>query len=134
MIVRSFDGRITMSGKEVAVAIPNAGEARYDVSAGTTGGRLDVLIPDGEPGGGCVALLVQDGKGEYDELVVTEPREFEVDLDGCVKLTLSEYVQVKNALSGIGAKLSEFEDRIAALEGASAPDTGEGCYPSGEEG
>lgn len=143
MVVRSFDGRIAMSGKDVALAIPNTGEVRYEVLAGKHGGRLDVLIPDGETGGGQVVLLVQDGKGEYDELVVTEPRVLVMDSDGRVKLTLSEYVQVGNALSGIGAKLSEFEGRIAVLEtqlsllGAPAlvTRTADGTtYPSGEEG
>jgi len=140
MIVKSVDGLVVMSGKEIAVAIPNEGEIRYKVACG---GRLDVLVPDGEPGGGRVVLLVPDGEGEFDELVVTEPRTLVVGEDGSVKLTLSEYVQVKNALAGIGAMLAQFEGRIAVLEtqlallGSPVPatPTADGTtYPSGEEG
>jgi len=134
MVVRSFDGRIAISGKEVALAIPNTGEARYEVSGGAMGGRLDILIPEGETGGGQVVLLVPDGEGEFDELVVTEPRTLVVGEDGRVKLTLSEYVQAVGALAGIGAKLSEFEGRIAALEVADGKGGSDelASYPSGE--
>ena len=112
MILRSVDGLVAMGGKELAVAIPAAGEVRYEVSPGSVGGRLDVLIPeDQEETLGRVILVV----GE-DELVITSPRTIRVSEDGTVALTLSEYVQVGAALPAIGAKLAGLEERIALLE------------------
>ena len=126
MILRSVDGLVAMSGKELAVAIPAAGEVRYEVSPGSVGGRLDVLIPeDQEKTSGRVILVVPDGTGGSDELVVTSPRTIRVSKDGTVSLTLSEYVQVGAALPAIGAKLAGLEERIALLE--PVPD-----YPSVE--
>lgn len=117
MILRSVDGLVAMGGKELAVAIPAAGEVRYEVSPGSVGGRLDVLIPeDQEETSGRVILVVPDGTGGSDELVVTSPRTIRVSEDGTVSLTLSEYVQASAALSAIPAKLGELEGRIAALE------------------
>lgn len=134
MILRTVDGRVAMSGKELAVAIPESGEARYEVSPGTIGGRLDVLIPEGQSVGGRVILGVPDGQGEFDELVITSPRTLEVDASGRVALTLSEYVQVGGALSAVAEKLGEFEARLSALEHLVTPEAPETMPgPSGEE-
>ena len=143
MILRSADGLVAMSGKELAVAIPSAGEVRYEVSPGSVGGCLCILIPEGQDETlGRVILVVPDGAGSSDELVITSPRTLEVTAGGKVALTLSEYVQASGALSAIPAKLGEFEGRIADLEAlvglmgtpveGEVP-TGEGTtYPSGE--
>lgn len=138
MILRSVDGLVAISGKELALAIPVSGDVRYEVSPGSVGGRLDVLIPeDQDETLGRVILVV----GE-DELVITSPRTLEVTADGTVSLTLSEYIQLGNALSAIPAKLGEMEWRVAALEAAAGGSpaplnvtiSGEGTGPSGEEG
>ena len=140
MILRSVDGLVAMSGKELAVAIPASGDVRYEVSPGGMGGCFDVVIPkEQEETRGRVILEVPDGHGEHDELVITSPRTIRVSEDGAVSLTLSEYVQVSGALSAIPAMLGELEARVAALEAmcgapvalnVTIPGTGTG--PSGE--
>ena len=133
MILRFVDGLVAMVGKELAVAIPAAGEVWYEVSPGSVGGRLDVLIPeDQEKTSGRVILVVPDGKGRLDELVITSPRTLEITGDGTVALTLSEYVQASAALSAIGAKLAGLEARIALLEPSPDYPSVEGEVPTGE--
>lgn len=137
MILRTADGLVAMSCKELAVTIPVAGEVRYEVSPGSVGGSLCILIPEGQNETlGRVILEVPDGAGGSDELVVASPRTLEVTAGGKVALTLSEYVQASGALSAIPAKLGEFEARIAELEAMvglrpQMPETGTSC-PSGE--
>ena len=143
MLVDSLDGTVSMSGSRVWVGIPNSGEARYRVNPGA-GGTLNVGWAEAEDEvgrTGRVVLDVPDRHGEHDELVVTSPRTIRVSEDGTVALTLSEYVQVSGAFPAIGAKLSELEVRVAALEAmcgaqvalnVTIPGTGTG--PSGEEG
>ena len=143
MLVNSLDGMVSMSGSRLWVCIPNSGEARYRVDPGA-GGTLSATWAEAEDEGGRtgrVILEVPDGHGEHDELVITSPRTIRVSEDGTVALTLSEYVQVSGAFPAIGAKLSELEVRVAALEAmcgapvalnVTIPGTGTG--PSGEEG
>ena len=133
MILRSVDGLVAMSGKELAVAIPASGDVRYEVSPGGMGGCFDVVIPkEQEETRGRVILEVPDGHGEHDELVITSPRTIRVSEDGTVALTLSEYAQVSAALPAIGAKLAGLEDRIALLEPVPDYPSVDGEVPTGE--
>ena len=135
MLVDSLDGTVSMSGSRLWVGIPNSGEARYRVDPGA-GGTLNVGWAEAEDEvgrTGRVVLDVPDGHGEHDELVVTSPRTIRVSEHGTVALTLSEYVQVSGAFPAIGAKLSEFEGRIAELEAWCEQCKGP-VDPDGEEG
>ena len=118
MILRAIGGSVELVGSRMSIGIPKSGDARYTLDPGA-GGLLNVswlASPCVDDQCGRVILVVPDGKGGLDELVITEPRVLDISADGTVALTLSEYVQASAALSAIPAKLGELEGRIAALE------------------